>query len=558
MKPLGFRGILLCAVVLLMAILPQAHAFIPGDVNGDGRVAIDDVQFALKAALGFISLNSPQTIAADLIPIPGKAGNLYGDGAVRIDDVLQILRISLGLAELPQGSISVRLENGEAVFEWSGGEGTYTVTFRQQNKSITKKIVGAPKLVISSSLKYNGATKTFESDYAPFKDFGPDLPVVVSVSSGVEPSGLAGALQFAPLRHAPSEYRRDWLKLDAEPPYTAPAGTITVRGRALQPLRVQAYLTPPSGIPVKLKLQMEDGRIEDTVFGPTLAAGSRFLLSFKLAEPGVHMVEILHYTGEAALNQPIYVGGVPLLPSYVDVRTPASGEPLSLETARAEWLSMVNADRLAHGLRQLVPDDLLNSVAQAYAEDMKARGFLSHVSPEGKTASDRVRWAGAPEVMRVAENLALDTSVSGLHEGLMYSGAHRASILSIEWSRIGLGIVKREDGAIIGVQLLASYPGEAELPRDAFDQVLMDTPLQTAFRAGSKAKISGSVEGNAGQITLFFNTITGDRTVLAQDAPVVNGRFEVTFDIPAGLVGEYYIGLSVDEKPSKVFPVVVK
>lgn len=556
MKPFGFRRVLLCAAVLLISA--QSHALVPGDVNGDERVMIDDVQIALKAALGFINLNSPQTAAADLIPVPGKAGNLYGDGAVRIDDVLQILRISLGLAEPPQSPVSVRLENGEAVFEWSGGEGAYTVTFRQQNRSVTKKIVGAPKLVLSSRLTYNGATKTFESDYALFKEFGSAWPVVISVAGEAGPAGLIGSLQFAPLRHAPNEHRRDWVELEAETPYAAPAGTITLRGRALQPLRVQAYLTPPNGIPVKLKLQLEEGSLEDTAFGPVLAAGSRFSLSFRLLEPGVHMVEILHYTGAAALNRPIYVGGVPLLPSYVDERAPASAEPLDLENARAEWLSMVNADRLAHGLRQLAPDDLLNSVAQAYAEDMKTRGFLSHVSPEGQTVNDRVRWAGAPEAMRVAENLALNTSIFGLHEGLMYSGAHRASILSIEWSRIGLGIAKREDGSLIGVQLLASYPGEAELPRDAFDQVLMDAPLQTAFRAGSRATISGFVEGKAEQITLFFNTITGNRTVLAQDAPVVNGRFAVTFDIPAGMAGEYYIGLSIDGKPSRVFPVVVK
>jgi DNA-binding beta-propeller fold protein YncE len=59
---------------------------VPGDVDGDGRVTILDVQAALQAAIGVRILSPAQTLALDLT----------GDGAVDLQDVTRLLRVAIG------------------------------------------------------------------------------------------------------------------------------------------------------------------------------------------------------------------------------------------------------------------------------------------------------------------------------------------------------------------------------------------------------------------------------------------------------------------------------
>ena len=64
-----------------------AQTFTPGDVNGDGRFDIFDVQGVINQALG-ITATTP-------------AGNVNGNGGVDVLDVQLIINIALGITPPP-------------------------------------------------------------------------------------------------------------------------------------------------------------------------------------------------------------------------------------------------------------------------------------------------------------------------------------------------------------------------------------------------------------------------------------------------------------------------
>lgn len=106
----------------------------------------------------------------------------------------------------------------------------------------------------------------------------------------------------------------------------------------------------------------------------------------------------------------------------------------------AQMLLLVNRERLAHGLNPLVADPALTEVARAHSRDMFARGYFSHIAPDGKDPFDRMRGAQV-RYLTAGENLALAPTLPQAHQGLMNSPGHRANILRPAFGRVGIGIV---------------------------------------------------------------------------------------------------------------------
>jgi uncharacterized protein YkwD len=106
----------------------------------------------------------------------------------------------------------------------------------------------------------------------------------------------------------------------------------------------------------------------------------------------------------------------------------------------ARMLQLVNEERASKGLRPLRADPELTEVARAHSRDMLARGYFSHVSPEGKDPFDRIRQAQV-SYLTAGENLALAPTLSLAHQALMNSPGHRANILRPAFGRVGIGIM---------------------------------------------------------------------------------------------------------------------
>ena len=127
--------------------------------------------------------------------------------------------------------------------------------------------------------------------------------------------------------------------------------------------------------------------------------------------------------------------------------------PIPREDLESKMLQMVNEEREKQGLNSLQPDPELTALARQHCKDMFARGYFAHITPEGKTPSDRIREAGI-KFSTAGENLALAQTLPIAHQGLMNSPGHRANILYPSYGRVGIGIL---DGGIHGLMIAQEF-----------------------------------------------------------------------------------------------------
>jgi uncharacterized protein YkwD len=114
-------------------------------------------------------------------------------------------------------------------------------------------------------------------------------------------------------------------------------------------------------------------------------------------------------------------------------RPPSSAADVTLFNA-------ANGVRAAAGLQPLKWDNALASAAHEHALRMANANTLSHQLPGEPPPQDRARHAGVRFSM-MAENVALGTSIPGLHTLWMNSPPHRANLLDPQLNAIGISVV---------------------------------------------------------------------------------------------------------------------
>jgi len=121
----------------------------------------------------------------------------------------------------------------------------------------------------------------------------------------------------------------------------------------------------------------------------------------------------------------------------------------------------VNRIRSQRGLSPLKAMGDLSAVARAHSVDMAEREYFDHRSPEGGLPSDRVKEAGIP-FFRVAENIQYNYNapepVENAVQSWMESPAHRANILSSDFTHTGLGVASDVRGGLYFTQLFLHPP----------------------------------------------------------------------------------------------------
>ncbi|MFV2194716.1 CAP domain-containing protein [Nocardiopsis sp. LOL_012] len=101
-------------------------------------------------------------------------------------------------------------------------------------------------------------------------------------------------------------------------------------------------------------------------------------------------------------------------------------------------VDLTNAERAAAGCDPLRVDARLTAAAQEHSEDMDARGYMSHYSPEGEGPGGRASRHGYDSWG--AENVAKgQTSAAQVVESWMNSEGHRRNILNCGLVAIGVG-----------------------------------------------------------------------------------------------------------------------
>jgi uncharacterized protein YkwD len=105
----------------------------------------------------------------------------------------------------------------------------------------------------------------------------------------------------------------------------------------------------------------------------------------------------------------------------------------------ARIVTLVNQERAKAGCRAVSPENHLTAAAQEHSDDMSARNYFSHTTPEGVTFDQRIKNAGYARPG--AENIAKGSQTPDETMRLwMNSSGHRQNILNCSLTRIGVGV----------------------------------------------------------------------------------------------------------------------
>lgn len=146
-----------------------------------------------------------------------------------------------------------------------------------------------------------------------------------------------------------------------------------------------------------------------------------------------------------------------------------------------QLLAVVNAKRAEAGLAALVLDQRLSRAAALKAQDMFAKNYWAHNSPDGKTPWEFVTFAGYR--YRVAgENLAKNFSMSGaVVDAWMASPTHKENIMRSDYKDIGFavvnGILGGEETTLV-VQIFGA--GDSQIAYQTKPAILTPTAAATA------------------------------------------------------------------------------
>lgn len=108
---------------------------------------------------------------------------------------------------------------------------------------------------------------------------------------------------------------------------------------------------------------------------------------------------------------------------------------------------LANCERRSRGLDELSCDRRLVWSGRAHSRDMIERDYFSHIDQQGRTPGQRLQARGL-QFQRTGENLALAPTMALLHRGWMESQGHRESILSRDFSHMGVGVIRSDLGYV--------------------------------------------------------------------------------------------------------------
>ena len=158
-------------------------------------------------------------------------------------------------------------------------------------------------------------------------------------------------------------------------------------------------------------------------------------------------------------------------------------------SSAADLVSLTNRSRVSAGLKALIVDSTLSSVARWRSKDMIDRDYFSHTIPGYGKVWDKLRAVGY--CYKVAgENIGWnmypdDIATAAIQQMFMGSAGHRANILGTSWDRIGVGAYKGPTGKKMWTVLFADKCGTAAAtpkptPRPTAKPTPKPTPKPTA------------------------------------------------------------------------------
>ncbi len=217
--------------------------------------------------------------------------------------------------------------------------------------------------------------------------------------------------------------------------------------------------SPGASLPLQFRLQggltspevwvlLPGGRVKRLPAGRPQHSGGFAVATVPLGPTrGILRVEIVGHGPEGpevAANFPVFVGEAAPR-KWSGFAPPDEGWVRTAHQAETLMIRLVNQDRTRWGLPPLMVDPRLVRIARAHSRDMAVNGYFGHTSPRQGTLATRLQAADYPAVW-CGENIAEADSIAGAEADLMRSPGHRANILAVEATHLGIGIIARPAG----------------------------------------------------------------------------------------------------------------
>jgi uncharacterized protein YkwD len=131
-----------------------------------------------------------------------------------------------------------------------------------------------------------------------------------------------------------------------------------------------------------------------------------------------------------------------IIVALMSVPTLSGRGPAAGDVSAPNVVKQTNDVRMKNGIARLTLDPLLTRAAQAKAEDMAARGYFAHKTPDGRMPWDWIESVGY-QFLAAAENLAVGYPTDAdLISAWMESEGHRHNLLNQRYTDIGIGVAR--------------------------------------------------------------------------------------------------------------------
>jgi hypothetical protein len=218
----------------------------------------------------------------------------------------------------------------------------------------------------------------------------------------------------------------------------------------------------------------------------------------------------------------------------------------SADAADDAVVCIVNAERAARGLPPVTREARLDAAAQGHSDDMAARGYFDHVSPEGRTPADRADAAGYP-YQSLYENIALgQTTARQAMLGWMQSEGHCHAVLAPDVADLGVGLAANgRQGPTwtqeFGLVQDMAPPSADTAPRDGCPYQRLSIapgPAQIALlalgRTGRHVTVFGRLEGEGAGREIVVEARRAGRRTRKTVRTRADGSFRTTLRAPRG------------------------
>ena len=217
-----------------------------------------------------------------------------------------------------------------------------------------------------------------------------------------------------------------------------------------------------------------------------------------------------------------------------------------LRPAKAAVLCIVNAERAARALPPVAAEPRLEAAAQGHADDMVARDYFDHVTPEGRTPADRVDATGYPHAF-LHENLAIgQRTPRGVMTGWMRSEGHCRGVLAPEPVHLGVGIAPQGRPGPAWTQVFgrphdSAPPSQDTTPASGcpYERLsIAPGPAPVAIlalgRTGRRVTVFGRLEDEGGGRRIVIEARRAGRRVRRAISTRFDGSFRTTLRAPRG------------------------